>query len=289
MHTQAQLCHIDADRCVVLVTAWADESVLGSALGEAATAELAEDRALQRLTERLQGGDAAQPRAAQGEQPLRHGPLAATQAKHVVRPTSSVQEQTEVQAHISRPIPQPQLERDHKPPTGSNDRAEQPAGTTPQSSVTTPVALTSPSQDSDAATPSEAPTDPDDWSDELAAVDLEIHRIGWDREQERSYLERAFGHGSRHKLTRYSDLIAYLKRLKLLEPGTPVEAAPVPLRRADLISQGDQMLQSLNWTGDQARQFLHQQLGSSSRQSLSDEQLLSFNMLLENELVSKAS
>ena len=49
------------------------------------------------------------------------------------------------------------------------------------------------------------------------------------------------------------------------------------------------MLQSLGWTSDHARNFLHQHLGSNSRQSLSDEQLLSFNMLLENELVSKAS
>ena len=289
MHTQAQLCHIDADRCVVLVTAWADESVLGSALGEAANAELAEDRALQRLTERLQGGHGAQLRIDQSEEPPRCESLAATKAKEVVRATRSpVKAQTEMQAQVSR-IPHPQLERTQQPGEGSNEGADQPAGSTPHSSVITPVELTAPSQGSDATTPSEAPTDPDDWSDELAAVDLEIQRIGWDREQERSYLERAFGHGSRHKLTRYSDLIAYLKRLKLLEPGTPVEAAPVPLRRADLISQGDQMLQSLNWTGDQARQFLHQQLGSSSRQSLSDEQLLSFNMLLENELVSQAS
>ena len=52
MNTQAQLCHIDSDRCVVLVTAWSDGNVVGSALGEAANAELAEDRALQRLMER---------------------------------------------------------------------------------------------------------------------------------------------------------------------------------------------------------------------------------------------
>jgi hypothetical protein len=60
--------------------------------------------------------------------------------------------------------------------------------------------------------PSEAPTDPEDWSDELAAIDLELQRLGWDRQQERHYLERAFGHGSRHRLTRYSDLVAFLKR-----------------------------------------------------------------------------
>ena len=133
--------------------------------------------------------------------------------------------------------------------------------------------------------PSEAPTDPEDWSDELAAIDLELQRLGWDRQQERLYLERAFGHGSRHRLTRYSDLVAFLKRLRSLEPGLSADSAPVPLRRSDLISQGDQMLQTLRWSSAQAREFLQQHLQASSRQQLSDEQLLQFNMLLEEQLL----
>jgi len=133
--------------------------------------------------------------------------------------------------------------------------------------------------------PSEAPTDPEDWSDELAAIDLELQRLGWDRQQERLYLERAFGHGSRHRLTRYSDLVAFLKRLRSLEPGISADSAPVPLRRSALISQGDQMLQTLRWSSAQARDFLQQHLQASSRQQLSDEQLLQFNMLLEEQLL----
>jgi hypothetical protein len=133
--------------------------------------------------------------------------------------------------------------------------------------------------------PSEAPTDPEDWSDELAAIDLELQRLGWDRQQESLYLERAFGHGSRHRLTRYSDLVAFLKRLRSLEPGISADSAPVPLRRSDLISQGDQMLQTLRWSSAQAREFLQQHLQASSRQQLSDEQLLQFNMLLEEQLL----
>lgn len=133
--------------------------------------------------------------------------------------------------------------------------------------------------------PSEAPTDPEDWSDELAAIDLELQRLGWDRQQERLYLERAFGHGSRHRLTRYSDLVAFLKRLRSLEPGISADSASVPLRRSDLISQGDQMLQTLRWSSAQAREFLQQHLQASSRQQLSDEQLLQFNMLLEEQLL----
>ena len=43
------------------------------------------------------------------------------------------------------------------------------------------------------------------------------------------------------------------------------------------------MLKQLGWSSDQARTFLHQQLGATSRQQLSDEQLLQFNMLLEEQ------
>ncbi|MGC6483742.1 MAG: hypothetical protein ACON4T_09315 [Synechococcus sp.] len=248
MRTQAQLCHIDANRCVVLVTAYDDTDGLGSALGEAATAEQAEDRALERLRQRLlPPPDAPAPKTAAPSSAAASPQTAAT-PKTTVAPKTAVAAKT-----VDAPKVALDIQRSAAPPLP----------------------------------PSEAPTDPDDWSDELAAVDLEIERIGWDRDQERNYLERAFGHGSRHKLTRYNDLVAYLKRLKALEPGTSVEAAPVPLRRADLITQGDQMLQLLEWSGDQARAFLQRELGATSRQSLQDEQLLAFNMLLENELVSK--
>ena len=57
MRTQAQLCHIDANRCVVLVTAYGETDVMGSALGEGATAEQAEDRALQGRTSQATAGE----------------------------------------------------------------------------------------------------------------------------------------------------------------------------------------------------------------------------------------
>ena len=48
------------------------------------------------------------------------------------------------------------------------------------------------------------------------------------------------------------------------------------------------MLKQLGWSADQARAFLQQQLGLTSRQQLSDEQLLQFNMLLEEQTISLA-
>ena len=106
------------------------------------------------------------------------------------------------------------------------------------------------------------------------------------REQEQTFLMRAFGHGSRHKLTRYADLVAYLRQLKLIQANDDASNAPVPIRRGDLLSQGDLMLEATGLELDQARAFLQQHLGSTSRQQLSDEQLLQFNMLLEEQTLS---
>ena len=55
MDFRVQLLHADAQQRVVLVQAFEADRCVGSALGEAANAEDAEDRALERLRNRLQG------------------------------------------------------------------------------------------------------------------------------------------------------------------------------------------------------------------------------------------
>lgn len=139
-----------------------------------------------------------------------------------------------------------------------------------------------------AETASEPPMDPEDWSAELANLELQLRRLGWSREQESTYLLRAFGHGSRARLTRYSDLVSYLRALEGFSPGDDPASCPVPLRRVDLLSQCDQLLNSLSWDASRGRQLLESRFGRSSRQQLSDAQLLEFNMLLEGELLGGA-
>ena len=247
MQIRAELCHVDTLRCIVRVEVWHEGAVQGSALGEAATAEEAEERALQRLNSRLELSSPPQP------QP------------------SSRRPQTELIAQPEQPAP---VERPRK--------VEQVESTAASATPATPQVAIQAAGD----VPSETPTDPDDWSDELTAIDMEIRRIGWTREQEQEYLTRAFGLGSRHKLTRYADLVAYLRQLKLIQANDDASTAPAPIRRGDLLQQGDSMLKQLGWSSEQARAFLQQQLGSTSRQQLSDEQLLQFNMLLEEQTIS---
>jgi len=60
---------------------------------------------------------------------------------------------------------------------------------------------------------------------------------------------------------------------------------PPPLRRPELLGQCDQLLGQLQWGASQGREFLEKHFALASRQQLSDEQLLQFNMLLEGVLI----
>jgi hypothetical protein len=133
--------------------------------------------------------------------------------------------------------------------------------------------------------PEEPEADPEDWSAELARVDLQLQRLGWQRTEERAYLERAFGHPSRGRITTYADLLAYLQALEGFPSGSDPAAVPVPLRRRDLLEQCDALLEQLGWDAGRGRRRLEQEFGCNSRQQLSDAQLLHFNMLLEEELL----
>ena len=89
-------------------------------------------------------------------------------------------------------------------------------------------------------------------------------------------------------MTRYADLVAYLRQLRQLQPQEQPDQAHIPIRRSDLITQGDQILKRLGWKAEQARGFLQEHLQASSRQQLTDEQLLKFNMLLEEQAIAKS-
>jgi hypothetical protein len=254
---KVRLVHAEPGQRVVQVSAWQGNSCLGSALGEAAGAEDAEERAIERLQQRLAAAapaGAPEPAAA---------PTANAAVRHpVIRPPAT-------------PAPPPVVENEGPEPQ------EPPQPSLFSSSEPVPTAEPLPP-----AASVEPPADPDDWSDELAELDVNLQRIGWDRSQEGQYLQRAFGHPSRNRLTAYADLVSYLRCLRNLSAGSDPNSAPVPLRRKDLLEQSDQLLRSLQWDAARGRQLLEQQFQLSSRQQLSDEQLLQFNMLLEESLIS---
>ena len=248
MLIQIQLVHAEPGRRVVLASAIGDQGCLAMALGEADTAESAEDRA----RSRLQQATAAQSRTE---------PEAKAAAGLVRQPKPEPKPEPK-----PAPEPEPQLELEPEP-------------------VPEPAKEPEPEPEPEPEATSEPAMDPEDWSAELANLELQLRRLGWSREQESTYLLRAFGHGSRARLTRYSDLVSYLRALEGFSPGDDPASCPVPLRRADLLSQCDQLLRSLHWDASRGRQLLESRFDRSSRQQLSDAQLLEFNMLLEGELL----
>tara|TARA_Y100000991_G_scaffold162260_1_gene124301 strand:+ start:278 stop:1042 length:765 start_codon:yes stop_codon:yes gene_type:complete len=237
-----ELLHADAQRVIVRITA-GQGSALQSALGEGSTAEIAEDRARQRLA----------------QSPGR--PMAVTRA-----PAPSPSHQ-----------PQASLTPPPAPIESAPEMVELPSAPTPAPPLAEVPVVSEPV--------SEPPAEPDDWSEELTAVEMELQRLGWQREQEGEFLQRAFGHPSRSRLVNYADVVSYLKALRCLEPGCSPASAPVPLRRPDLLRCSDELLGQLQWGAAQGRQLLEEQFGKASRQQLSDEQLLQFNQLLEEQLL----
>jgi hypothetical protein len=268
---QVRLVHAEPGNRVVQVRALRGSTPLGSALGEAPNAEEAEQRAMDRLLSRL--GPLEEPPASNNTPiPADTGPPA-DPPFHLL-------------AH--QPVPAPVTSRAAEAPAGGPDSRlpSAPVLRTATNNAPRP----GPANTTAAAPPpaaAEPPAEPEDWSSELARLDLELRRLSWTREQEGEYLQRAFGHPSRSRITSYTDLKAYLDALEGLPPGAEPARSPVPLRRRDLLAQSDQLLEALGWKGEEARQFLEQQLGASSRQQLNDSKLLHFNMLLENELLAR--
>jgi hypothetical protein len=270
MQVLARLVHAEPGTRVVEVTAQHEGQTLGSALGEGATAEAAEERALQRLRQRL--GLRPEPGLDQGQAGGADG-TAPGSARPVQKPAAPA-------AAPPRQAAGPAAQAPAQSPAAGEPAAPASAPETKSQEMRAPE---------ETAPAEEPPPDPEDWSGELAQIDLQLQRIGWQRDQGAIYLGRAFGHPSRARITTYRDLMAYLEVLQGLASGSDPAQAPVPLRRPELLGQCDQLLARLGWDAARGRRFLERHFGLASRQQLSDSQLLQFNMLLEEALLEPAA
>ena len=266
MEFRVRLVHADAQRRVVRVGAFEGDHCLGSALGEASNAEEAEDRARDRLLQRLSGPDA--------EARHRHPPAAAPPPK-VAPPAAARPPQTFVPSVV----------------------APAPVASSAPKEVAPPVDLSPPadgdrippaSRIAEAHEPREPLPEPEDWSADLTQLDRLLGTLGWGRDEERIYVRRLFGQSGRSRLTRHADLMVLRRALEALPPGSPPDSAPLPLLRSELLAQCDALLASLCWTTERARQCLEGHFAVNSRQRLSDDQLLAFNLLLEGELIGQS-
>ena len=116
--------------------------------------------------------------------------------------------------------------------------------------------------------------EPSDWSNELTAIDSEIKRLNWSRDDEIKFLEKNLGYNNRNKITKYKELINYLSILKNINNLDTLSLNVNNIEK--MIKESDIILRELSWNYKQGREFLQKEFNVSSRKELNEDQLISF-------------
>ena len=116
--------------------------------------------------------------------------------------------------------------------------------------------------------------EPIDWSSELTAIDSEIERLKWSRDDEINFLENTLGYNNRNKITNYGDIVKYLNLLKKTPIQNPYKIVNGNINT--LMEESDSLLRDLSWGHIQGREFLQKEFNISTRKELSQKQLVSF-------------
>jgi len=130
--------------------------------------------------------------------------------------------------------------------------------------------------------------EPSDWSNELIAIDSEIDRLNWSRDEEINFLVKTFGYNNRNKITKYDELVKYLQILKKIDKSILTKANSENKNR--LIEESDVILKELSWNKNQGREYLLKEFNVSTRLDLDERQLIKFvaNLkVIKNQYLSK--
>ena len=229
MQIQSELCHIEGNRTIVRVSIWNGEKNLGSTLSEGSTVEIAEEKAVRRLLERIS---------------IKNGKK--DEADNKVQGSNYTQPVVNQQTITNK------LSSDDSQQIRSSD------------------------------------TDPEEWSKELAEIEIEIKRLEWNRDDECIYLRKHFGFNDRNRITSFTDLIKYLKALKNIPSSSSNNLSGESDEKILLMNKIDSNIKQLGWTTSAAREFLFKNMNVTSRQALSGSQLVEFNRLICLQLTNEA-
>ena len=116
--------------------------------------------------------------------------------------------------------------------------------------------------------------EPCDWSNELTAIDSEIKRLKWSRDDEIKYLEKTLGYNNRNKITNYNEIVKYLNFLKKISNQDISQLGNKNIDR--LIDESENIIRELSWSNLQGRQYLQKEFNVSTRRELNEKQLISF-------------
>ena len=203
MRIESKLCHVSENKTIVKVSGWVNEQNLGSALAEGLSVEDAEDKAISRLSKRLNTKTTNESTLKIINEDVNSSPL------KVELPNSSQIEKTNIAQ------------------------------------------------------------EPNDWSNELTAIDTEIERLKWSRNDEINFLEKTFGYNNRSKITNYNDIVKYLNLLKKLDRSKHCPSVRTNIN--SLINESDNILKDLSWDHIQGREYLLKEFNVSARKELNEE------------------
>jgi len=116
--------------------------------------------------------------------------------------------------------------------------------------------------------------EPSDWSNELTAIDSEIERLKWSRDDEIDFLEKNLGYKNRYTITNYNDIVKYLNLLKKIDNVNTSNYINTNIK--NLIEESDTILMDLSWDHKQGREYLQKEFNVSTRKELDEKQLISF-------------
>ena len=116
--------------------------------------------------------------------------------------------------------------------------------------------------------------EPTDWSKELTAIDLEIKRLNWNRDDEIKFLEKNLGYNNRNKITKYNEIVNYLNILKETYSSSKPKLNGSYIEK--MIEESDVILRELSWDNKQGREFLEKEFNVSTRKELNQDELTSF-------------
>ena len=116
--------------------------------------------------------------------------------------------------------------------------------------------------------------EPNDWSNELTAIDAEIKRLKWNRDDEIEFLESIYGYNNRNKITKYSEIKHYLNKLKNITISNSTDVNRT--NREIMIKESDALLHELSWDHKQGREYLQKEFNVSTRKELDQNQLMLF-------------
>ena len=214
MRIESQLCYVSENKIVVKVSGWINEKNIGSALGEAPTVELAEDKAILRLNNRL---------------------------------NLNSNDETMIKSKIENKIKSPLKVELPKSEIIETNNVNQ---------------------------------EPSDWSNELSAIDSEIERLKWSRDDEINFLEKNLGYNNRNKITTYTEIVNYLNLLKKISKLNKSNNENNNIKT--LIDESDIILRDLSWDHKQGREYLLKEFNVSTRKELDEKQLILFVSKLQS-------